>query len=268
MEFRQSSIKLFTECALRYKFQSMGAEREQSSAMSFGSTLHDAILRMEIEYDAEVGVRRFDQIWDNLEAWGWQYDYMIPRYSHQSYRELGYKVLRDWWSLIQWETDIVLAREHYFKVDIGNGNTLEGTADKVALRRQKDGSLSVLISDYKSGSKAPTREYLAHDIQFSAYCLASTKPEFWNGIDNGAVIFQEMIDAPREGEWVQLRSTKRIPAGFRTEMHYNRLLYACTAIEESIAMGIFVPDISGAKCEFCEYRKVCGLPSRLEEGLE
>jgi CRISPR/Cas system-associated exonuclease Cas4 (RecB family) len=256
------------ECALRYRFQAEGAEREQSSAMSFGTAIHDAVMQMELAYDPQVGVDRFEAIWNDLPAFDLDYSYILPRNSHSGYMDMGHKILRDWWALIQWESDVVLAREYEFEVDIGNGNTLAGIADKVALRPQKDGSFSVLISDYKTGSKPPTREYLAHDVQFSAYCYATTKPEFWTNIQNGAHIFGEMQDAPREGEWVHLRQTKRIPAGFRYQYHYNRLMYAIEQIEESVAMGIFVPDLTGAKCEFCEYRKVCGLPSRTEEGLD
>lgn len=274
MKFRQSTIKLFTECALRYRFQEEGAEREQSSAMSFGTVIHEAVLAMEVAYNAQAGIDKFNSMWDHLDTSFDQfgrnldYDYLLPRNSHVGYRELGHKILRDWWMLIQWESDVVLAREHPFEVDIGNGRTLQGTADKVALRPLKEGGFSVLVSDYKTGAKTPTRDYLAHDIQFSAYCLASTKPEFWTGIQNGASLFKEMADAPREGEWVHLRTTKRIPAGYRTQMHYNRLLYAIDQIEQSIALGIFVPDISGETCCYCEFRQVCGLPSRQEEGLE
>lgn len=268
MQFRQSTIKLFTQCSLRYRFQDQGAPREQSSAMSFGTAIHDAVMQMELAYDPQVGIDRFEAIWQHLPDFDLDYDYLIPRYTHSSYTELGYKILRDWWQLIQWESDIVLAREHPFEVSIGDGNTLAGTADKVALRPQKDGSYSVLISDYKTGSKQPTRDYLAHDVQFSSYCYASTQPEFWATIPNGPKIYAEMIDAPREGEWVQLRTTKRISAGFRTQMHYSRLAYAIDQIEQSIALGIFVPDLSGETCEYCEFRKICGLPSREEEGLD
>ena len=267
MIIRQSTIKLFTECSLRYRFQSQGADREVSSAMSWGSTIHDAIMVMEMSGDLQAGLTRFDLIWDNLAKFDLDYDYIIPRNSHAGYRDMAHKILRDWWMLIQWESDIVLAREHPFEVPIGV-NTLSGTADKVALRPQKGGGYSVLISDYKTGSKPPTRDYLQHDVQFHAYCYASTQPEFWATIPNGAQLFQDLIDAPREAEWVHLRLTKRINAGFRTGVHYERLRYAIEQIDQSIALGIFVPDMSGGKCEFCEFRKVCGLPSREEEGLE
>lgn len=256
------------ECPLRYKFAAEGAEREQSSALSFGSVIHDAVLVMETAADdnLQVGVARFDAMWDNLADHDLAYDYMLPRNSHSGYRDMGHKILRDWWSLIQWEYDVVLAREYQFTVPLGE-HELTGTVDKLALRQAKDGTYSVLVSDYKTGTKVPTREYLQHDIQFHAYCYATTQPEFWTNVPNGDTIFQEYIDAPRIGEWVHLRTPKRIDAGVRTDVHYNRLRYAVDQIELSVALGIFVPDISGASCEFCEFRKRCGLPSREQEGL-
>jgi CRISPR/Cas system-associated exonuclease Cas4 (RecB family) len=263
---RQSTIKQYAECALRYKFSAEGAEREQSSAMSFGTAIHEAVLLMEVKYDLRAGMAHFDAMWDDLEAYGLQYDYLIPRYNHKTYRDLGHKILKDWWMLIQWESDVVLAREHTFQVPLGD-HTLTGTVDKVGIRPLKDGSFAVLVSDYKTSAKAPTRDYLQHDIQFHAYCYATTRQEFWANIPNGDALFEQYVDAQRVGEWVHLRTTKRIDAGFRNEVHYNRLRYAVDQMELSVGLGIFVPDISGATCEFCEFRKVCGLPTREEEGL-
>lgn len=268
MIIRQSTIKQFMECALRYRFASEGAEREQSSAMSFGTVIHDAVLRMEIAptNNLAVGLVRFDEMWDDLAAFDLDYDYLIPRYSHDTYRDLGHRILRDWWVLVQWESDIVLAREYTFSVPIGT-HTLTGTVDKLSIRPLKGGGYAILVSDYKTSAKAPTRDYLFHDIQFSTYSYASTQPEFWINIPNGDDLFAKYVDVPRIGEWVHLRAPRRISAGERNEMHYNRLKYTIDQIELSVALGIFVPDISGASCEFCEFRKRCGLPSLEQEGL-
>lgn len=266
MLVRQSTIRQYMECALRYNFASQGAPREQSSAMSFGTVIHEAVLHMEVQGSLEAGLALFTLMWDDLDTHGLGYDYLIPRNSHSGYRDLGHKILFDWWALIQWESDIVLGREYQFSVPLGE-HTLTGTADKVALRRLKGGVMAVLISDYKTGAKQPTRDYLQHDIQFHAYSYATTRPEFWADIPHGAELFEQYRDAPRANEWVHLRSTKRIDAGFRSQVHYNRLKYAVDQIEQSAALGIFVPTISGSTCEFCEFRKVCGLPSREDEGL-
>lgn len=277
MIIRQSDIKTWMACPLRWKFQKEGAEREQSSALSFGSVIHEAVLVMEVQQSLAAGIAHFDEMWDNLAKYGLAYDYVMPRNSHQGYRDMGHKILRDWWQLIQWESDVVLAREYNFTVPIGS-HELTGTVDKLALRPLKGAKgFGVLVSDYKTSAKQPTRDYLQHDIQFHAYCYATTQPEFWDNLPpvkladgseiTGPELFVKYIDAPRMGEWVHLRTPRRIDAGVRTDVHYNRLKYAIDQIEASVATGIFVPDISGASCEYCEFRQRCGLPSREQEGL-
>lgn len=224
-------------------------------------------MHMEVAHDLQVGIDHFLKMWDNLEVYDLEYDYLIPRYSHASYREMGIKILRDWYALYCWDTDIVLAREYEFLVPLGE-HQLQGTVDRLSIRQTKSGEPIVLASDYKTSSKAPTRDYLAHDLQFTAYAYASTQPEFWTHIPNGEEIYAKYLDAERHGEWVHLRTVKRIEAGRREQYHYNRLQYAVNQIADAIALGIYVPTISGEKCEYCEFRKICGLPSRVEEGLD
>jgi hypothetical protein len=265
---RQSTLKTWSDCQLKYFWQNeKKAPREQSSALSWGTTIHEAVLAMEVAGDLQVGLNRFCEIWDNLENHGLEYAYILPRNSHLGYRELGINALRNWWGLIQWESDIILGREYPFSVPLGD-HTLTGTIDKLALRQLKHGEWVVLVSDYKTNSKAPTRDYLAHDIQFSAYAYATTRPEFWANIPDGDEIFRQHVGSRRFGEWVHLRTTKRIDAGVREQYHYNRLQYLVNNMDLSISMGIYSPTLTGASCEYCEYRLVCGLPSREEEGLE
>jgi hypothetical protein len=265
MILRQSMIKDWMRCPLAYRFRYVDElEREQSSALSFGTVLHDAVFVMENAQDLNVGLDRFRSTWNDLSILDVEYDYLLPRKSHQSYQDDGVRILEDWWALIQWEADLVLAREHPFLVQIGD-HELSGTADKIALRQLKHGEWVILVSDYKTNSKVPTREYLSHDLQFSAYCYASTLPEFWTGIDNGMEVYERFRDARRVGEWVHLRGPRRIDAGERNQVHYNRLRYAVDGIAESVACGIFVPTISGEACEFCDFRRACGLPSLEEE---
>lgn len=272
MIVRQSTIKQFMECSLRFKFASEGAPRTQSSAMSFGTVIHECVEYMERLIAAGIqdvlakSQTKFDVMWTNLGNYDLAYDYMLPRNTHQGYSDLGHKILRDWFQLTQWESDIVLAHEYLFTVPMGD-HVLSGTADKVVLREIAPGIWAVVIIDFKTGAKQPTRDYLRHDLQFTLYCYASTQPEFWVNIPDGERLFEELKDAPRMGEWVHLRNTRRIPAGERNEIDYNRLRYAIDQIEAAIATGIFVPDISGATCEYCEFRQRCGLPSREQEGL-
>lgn len=229
--------------------------------MSFGSAIHMAVMDMEIANNLNVGLDRFKQIWNNLDEHDLQYDYLLPGTSFLKYAEMGEQILGDWFALIQWDTDVVLAREYEFCVPVG-ANEIPGFIDKLAIRTLKGGEQVVLVSDYKTGSKIPTINDLHHDIQFTAYAYATTVPSFWDNIENGDKYYESLKDARRVAEWVHLRDPRRVDAGERTQMHYNRLLYAVEAISESIFMGIFPPTITGSSCQYCSYRSSCGLPPK------
>lgn len=264
IDVRQSDLKLWQRCPLMYRYQNIDhLPREQSGSLSFGSIIHLCVLHLEVEQDLAAAIAMFRKFWaepSSVDA-EFKVDFYVRGTNWKKYLAEGERILRHWWSLIQWESDVVLGREFGFSVPIGDGHTLNGTIDKLAIRFIPSiNSRVVLVSDYKSNKKLPTYEYLAEDLQFSAYSYATTRPEFWATIPDGPEIFQRVETFPRYGEWVQLTGPKRMDAGERTQRHYNRLTMAINALAESVAMRIFVPTISGESCKWCDYRKPCGLP--------
>lgn len=264
MHVRQSDLKLWQKCPLQYRWTHVDKiPREQSGSLSYGSIIHDCVLFLETTHDLNTAIERFYWFWDDPTRLDPEYkiSYYVRGTNWKKYREAGPALLRNWWSIIQWDSDANVAREHHFEVPIGDGHVLNGTADKVAVRYMpKLNRRVLLISDYKTNNKTPTYDYLAEDLQFTAYGYASTQREFWTGIPNGEQLFAEFADVPRWGEWVALTSPKRMDAGERTQQQYNRLIYAVNALAESVAMRIFVPNISGESCRYCDFRKQCGLP--------
>ena len=168
-------------------------------------------------------------------------------------------MLRDWWGIIRWDVDVTLGREYTFDVPIGNGHILHGTIDKLAIRQDPRLGQILLISDYKTNSKLPTYEWLEDNLQFTAYAYATTQPEFWDAMPNGDHLRKATADMPRRGEWVSLKGSKRMDAGPRDQVQYNRVIMAANGIAESVAMRIFVPNISGENCRWCDFRENCGL---------
>lgn len=266
MKLRQSDIKTWQTCPLKWRYQHIdGLDREQSGSLTFGSILHDCVLFLELTQDVEAAVARFRDQWSDPAAIDPEYeiDYYVRGTNWKKYLELGEKVIRNWWTIISWDSDVTLAREYHFEVPIGNGHTLEGTLDKLALRYVPSiNQRVVLISDYKTNNKVPTYDYLAEDLQFSAYCYATTRPEFWANIPGGRgpTLYTETQDLPRHSEWVHLVTPRRMDAGERTQRHYDRLAMQVNAMAESIAMRIFTLNISGESCRYCDFRKQCGLP--------
>lgn len=263
MRVRQSDLKTWARCPLQYKYQHIDhLPREQSGALTFGTIIHDCVLYMETHQDPVGAIARFYTHWMEPELLDPELtiDYYVSGTSWKKYAAEGERILRDWWQIIQWESDVVLGREYTFDVPVGDGHVLHGTIDKLALRYDaKLDSQVVLISDYKTNAKDPTYGWLADDLQFTAYAYATTRPEFWANLPDGEQLFEHVSDLPRQGEWVALKGPKRLDAGLRNETHYNRLIYAINAMCDSVSMRIFVPNISGESCRYCDYRKNCGL---------
>jgi len=269
MRVRQSDLKMWGKCPLVYKFTYLdGLAREQSGSLTFGSIIHDCVLWMEVNQDLDGAIARFQELWiqPTLLDPTYQPEYYVRGTSWKKFMEKGPKILKDWWGIVSWDSSLVLAREHYFEVPIGDGHTLFGTADKIEIGYRADINQQVLkIVDYKTDNKNPTYDYLAEDLQFSSYAYASTQREFWVNL-GGDAAWQKYRDLLRYGEWVQLTGPKRMDAGIREQRHYNRIEMAVDALADSVAMRIFVPNISGATCRYCDFRKPCGLPELDENG--
>jgi RecB family exonuclease len=271
MDLRQSDLKAWARCPLSWRYQHIDKlPRTQSGSAVFGTLLHDCVLYMESMNDLDGAIKRFHSGWlDPVGQLGQekgQIDYYERYRSWKKFAEMGPRILRDWWSIIRWEADTVIAREHEFDVPIGNGHRLHGTADKIMIRFVPKLNTNVLVvCDYKTNAKTPTYDYLADDLQFTAYAYASLRPEFWARIPNGWTLYRNTKDLPRYGEWVHLQTPRRIDAGPRDTPQYNRLVYAINQMAESVAMRIFVPNISGETCKYCEFRDNCGLPEVIEE---
>ncbi len=270
MRVRQSDLQMWQYCPLSWKFAKLDElPREQNSALTFGTILHDVVLWLETTRDVESAVARFQELWEDpakldpglvIESW-------IKGHSYPKLHDDGVRIIRNWWGIIQWEADVVLAREHHFIVPFGD-HELEGTLDKLVLRYDpKTDEDIVVISDYKTNAKQPTYNYLHHHLQFTMYAKASTSPEFWT-MEHGESYYERTKNLRRFGEWVHLRGPARMNAGERTELHYQRLKYAIDAFAASVALRIFVPNITGESCAWCSFRKVCGLPTWAEEGFE
>jgi CRISPR/Cas system-associated exonuclease Cas4 (RecB family) len=262
VRLRQSDIKKFTECPLKYRFANIdNLPREQSSALSWGTTMHEAVYVMEGAHSLQDGIDHFCRMWDDLASYDLVYDYLLPRNTHERYRSEGIRILKELWLLYQWDTDVVLGREIPFEVPLGDNHTLTGTMDKLALRTLKGGEQVILVSDYKTNAKLPTRSYLRHDVQFTAYAYATTQLEFWQQFGQPSLHY-DLLDLRRVGEWVHLRGPQKIDAGERVAQDYERLRMVADGMELTIAFGAYVPTLTGTSCEFCEFRVNCGLPAK------
>jgi len=280
IKVRQSDLKTWMRCPLQYRWMHIEKlPRLEGGSSVFGTIIHDCVLWLETNKDLDGAIERFQRLWTFPETMihngaPLRIDYYEKGRNWVKFNQMGPDLLTRWWRIIEWDTDLTLAREFTFDVPIGDGHRLTGTVDKVVVRyRAATDEWVLLISDYKTNAKVPTYEYLEEDLQFSAYAYASLQEEFWlqlaraMGLTDaeGRDMFKRYKDMPRYGEWVALQTSKRMDAGIREERHFNRLIMAVNALADSVAMRIFVPNISGETCRYCEFRKQCGLPELMED---
>ena len=197
MIIHQSMLSSWQRCPAAYGYDVKGAERQQSSALAYGSVLHYAVLEVferlrhrdgvTIEEATQSAIESFRHYWHpmNIDNICPPVDYWLPR---QTYSDLLIKGEQD----IQWyadtiagRTETVLATEFSFQVpilgtwddDLGEPHVLAGTVDRLSLRNDRK-ITCVELSDLKTG-----KDYwgLRQNMQFTAYAMASTQKEFWFG---------------------------------------------------------------------------------------
>lgn len=280
LRVRQSLIKDWMACPLQAKFAldaqlSGRSDYRQNAAASLGTCVHHVLALYDNGLNLEDALEEFKRVWADpslLEATPTQW----PKFSsHSAYLERGLRIIQEYHERLQWEKREVVATEHLFAVPFGKEFILTGTVDLLEVRQSGRGTTLLRVVDKKTNKKAPTAAMLALDIQFTVYIWASLQPEFWMGFDgvpglpNGQELYERFKDMPRRGIWNQLENNKDIDVGPREEKDFERLYRACVEIKRALDLEVFVPNISGSACTWCDYHADCAVaipnPGDLEE---
>lgn len=214
-----------------------------------------------------------EAICDPVPPDGW-----LPYRSYGELRDRGVLTVRGYADLIKNDPDELLALEFGFAVpmegtwddELGEPHVLAGTVDRlVAQTRLRKPVVNVF--DWKTGVKVPA--HLRHNVQFTVYAMASTRPEFWTGWrgeggfgpERGQALYERFTQAPRRCTWVDLHKLKFTDAGWRGPLDYQRLVLAVETFAAATRAEIFPLSLSGETCQYCSFRNVCGggLPDRL-----
>jgi len=266
VRFRQSLITTWMSCALQARFQSIdNLPRRQHARATFGTCVHFALELYSNNGDVDAAVEAFTQVWEKPETLGVAPD-IWPKYmTYGGWREKGIKLIIDYHDRIRWENREVIGSEVKFLVPFGD-HELTGTVDLLESRKNSSGKLLLRVVDFKTNSKAPTKYNLRYNIQFTTYVWASMQPEFWMGngpdypaLPGGLLLYERFKEIPRRGIWFHLQTNKEIDAGPRDDEDFIRLYRVCEEIDKAITHNVFVPNISGDSCGFCDYTEPCGL---------
>lgn len=253
-------------CPLQAKFASLeGGYTRQNARATFGSCVHYALETYNRTASVEEAQTAFKIVWSHPEKIGAEPDFWPKYMTFGGYRERGLTLIKEYHERVRWEKRDVVAEEHRFLVPFGD-HELEGTVDLVEGRVNAKGTPLLRIVDYKTNSYAPRKEALLANTQFTTYIYASMQPEFWFGngdgfppMGNAEWLFERYKDVPRRGIWYHLNTNKELDAGERTDQDFMRLYRVVQEIEKSIAADVFVPNISGDTCVFCDFHEKCGI---------
>lgn len=279
--YHQSDLSAWSRCAAQYGYQRAGLPSKTNSAAAYGSVMHHSLEVLEralhegvtFEDALQRSLETFAHYWNplNIDAIcapvppdGW-----LPMQGYSVLRSKGLATIRQYADLIRYDDHELLATEYPFIVPIdgtwdddeGQPHWLAGSIDRLAARHYLR-QLVLCVDDFKTG-----KEYvgLRHNIQFTAYCYASTKREFWVGArgedgfgERGEQMFQRFDGKGRRGTWINLKTIKFQDAGWRGPIDYSRFALAVTQMHASRQADIYPLSINGSVCKYCDFRSVCG----------
>lgn len=255
MKVRQSTIRQFGGCPRQYYYSEvLGLGKEQVGSLTvLGSIFHYALDVYETYgRDLDLAKRTFEYYWEHPGELGEKIDFWHRGSTFLSLLDRGTKMLEQFAELEPWRGQLV-GTELHFEVPLGP-HTLTGTIDKLWVH---PGAKRLDVVDFKTGAVVPSK--LRYHLQFTAYCYASMRPEFWAGIkgfEDGHLKFGGFV---RDGWWYQARDNKMFNAGERTALDYKRLYLAVEAMEQTIEAGVFPLDANGENCGYCPFvESVCG----------
>lgn len=264
LQVSPSRLKMFGDCANQYRYRYIDglAGDSNGSLTVLGSVWHYSVDVYETYgHDLDLALRTFNKYWANPEGLGLHVDFWHNRTTFDSLKKKGRYMLRRYHELRPWEIEGRLAgTEVPFNVPIGK-HRIRGIIDKLFVM---PGNRTIQVIDFKTGSYVPAK--LKHNLQFTAYCYATTRKEFWENVPGHTDGFHEYASFRRTGLWFHARNTKGLNAGFRNEDAYRRLALAVDEMDRSINLGVFPLSYSGDTCGWCPYTEICGGEMQLREG--
>lgn len=255
MEVSPSRLKMFGTCAQQYQYKHvLELEGDQYNAYTtLGSVFHYAVeVYEQYDNDIDLAVKTFRYYWNHVDELDLRIDVYPKRTSHQGLEDHGVQMLERYDLLAPWKGGTLVGTEIWFEVPIGT-HTLRGYIDKLFLRRQA-GELQII--DFKTGYKVPQK--LRHNLQFTSYLYATTRPEFWLQVPGWEDFYERSLDLKRIGQWYHARNNKMFNAGYRNDLDYRRLLLAVDQMEQAIEHEIFPLTIDGEACGWCPWVEICG----------
>jgi len=261
LQISQSSLKKCTRQFYYSKILNLGGD-QTGSLTALGSVWHFSVdVYEQYDHDIDLARRTFIRYWENPDALGVHIDFWHKGTTKEGLRKRGLQMLDRYHELAPWRQGRMIGTEIKFVVPIGD-QELKGFIDKLWYR---PGQKRIEVIDFKTGSFVPRK--LRHNIQFTAYCYATERPEFWENVPGFEDGYERFKGWKRAGWWYHARNNKMFNAGGRGTEDYRRLSLAVGQLVEAVEKDVYPLDVSGENCGWCPYAEsVCG--SEVSDPLE
>ena len=247
-----SAISDYISCGLHYKFGKIDKIKSEiiSDALVFGTTIHKVLemfylSKMEgAKMPLSEMLNHFEEQWKKAAEKKSNIKFKEGK-SYRSVMEEGKALLTVYFENLPEDNFQVLAIEEPFSFRIpGIEVPFIGCIDLI-LEDEESGTL--IISDFKTSSKAYSAADVDKSLQLTLYCMAVKA----NGYSDREILlrFDCLIKTriPKYQEYYTVRSES-------DERKAVKLIQTAWA---GIQKGVFIPDSTGWKCAFCEFKAQC-----------
>lgn len=267
MRVSATLLSTFMDCPLKGKFRYVDhLPVKRNSYMTFGIVMHASLEEYAKHGDIDKTIDFFLDLWDNPEKVNAEIEVWPKGTTMGGLMERGLELLRSNHESQQWDPGDIIASEHKFLVPCGK-HEIVGVVDRVEIKKSGRGKNTVRVIDFKTAKRQPTKDQLALNVQLTLYLYASLQKEFWLGNGDGfppispdaEELWEKVQGLPRRAIWWNLNTAKQIDAGPRIDEDYLRMYRAITEIARALEYEVYVPDISGESCHWCDFTKPCGV---------
>ena len=246
-----SAINDYLDCGLLYKLSRIDKLKSdlQSDALEFGKTIHRVLAdfyRVKMlgdTPDPDDMEFVFEEYWKETAEGNPKIQYR-PGKDFQTYLVEGKKLLKEYSRIAVESPFQVLAIEEPFRFDLEELPVpIVGILDLVV----EDESGAIIITDWKTSSKAYANGQIDQNLQLTIYNMALKA----TGFDDREILLRFDCLIKSKNPRVEQYYTAR------TEKDQHRALKKIIRVWEAIERGVFIPNDQSWKCKGCGYKAHC-----------
>lgn len=247
-----SSIQKYIDCGMQYRFSKIDRLPPEhiSDNLVFGSTIHMTLA--DFNQERLLGSRMKLNDLKNLFEKYWHekaYDNPWIKYSagknYHVMSDLGKSLLETYYlQLPSKEFTVVSIEEPFMFLIDGLDVPIIGVMDLV---EEDDDDGSIVITEYKSISKAYGLDDVRRNFQLTVYNMAAKR----NGYANREIVFKiDSLIKAKSPRFEQFYTN-------RNDSDEEKAIRKIKSVWDGIQKGIFIPNDTSWKCSNCEYRSYC-----------